>query len=326
MESSTHLLVPFAAASAPECHALLPGLRLPHLSALLGRLTSGVTDKGDDHDLSPPHERALANALGLNAGTDQKADGAIPWAALVSDTPDQPQAWFTPCHFQIGMDQVTLQTADQLALGDDQSRPLFDALAPFCAEDGITLRYVSPTRWHAQGEPLRQLRCASIDRVSGRSVADWTPASAAGDAGAQLLKRLQSEAQMLFYTHPVNDQRETAREPIVNGFWVHGAGALPAGFRATAPSPDMPQALRMAALRADWAAWQQAWELLDTSHIQPLLQRVQRGEPVTLTLCGERSTQTWHNNTRPSGMLAQAGQLLSRLRGPTPAWKHLEVL
>ena len=321
MESSTHLLVPFAAASAPECHALLPGLRLPHLSALLARLSPGATDKGGDHDFSLPHERALARALGLA----ETPDGTLPWAALDSDAPHQPQAWFTPCHFQIGMDQVTLQTGDQLALGDDQSRPLFEALAPFCAEDGLTLRYDSPTRWHAQGEPLRHLRCASLDRVSGRSVADWTPANTAGDAGAQLLKRLQSEAQMLFYTHPVNDQREAASEPIVNGFWVHGAGALPPGFRPTAPAPDMPQALRLAALRADWAAWQQAWELLDTSHCLPLLQRVKRGETVSLTLCGERNAQTWHN-TRSAGPLTKASHFLSRLRGPTPAWKHLERL
>ncbi len=321
MDSSTHLLVPFAAASAPECHALLPGLRLPHLSALLAGLSPGATDKGGDHDFSLPHERALARALGLA----ETPDGTLPWAALDSDAPHQPQAWFTPCHFQIGMDQVTLQTAGQLALGDDHSRPLFEALAPYCAEDGITLSYESPIRWRALGEPLRHLRCASLDRVSGRSVADWTPDNAAGEAGAQLLKRLQSEAQMLFYTHPVNDQREAAREPIINGFWVHGAGVLPEGFHAGAPTPEMPQSLRLAALRADWAAWQQAWDLLDTSHFQPLLQRARQGAPVTLTLCGERNAQTWHNHP-PSGALARAGQFLNRLRGATPAWKHLELL
>jgi hypothetical protein len=325
MESSTHLLVPFAAASAPECRALLPSLRLPHLSALLARLHPGATDKGDEHDLSPPHERALARAMGLNAGANAPVDGALPWAALDSETPDQPQAWFTPCHFQIGTNQVTLQTADQLALGDDQSRPLFDALAPFCAEDGITLSYVSPSRWRAQGEPMRQLRCASLDRVSGRSVADWTPPNAPDNAGAQLLKRLQSEAQMLFYTHPVNDQREAAHEPILNGFWVHGAGALPKGLHAATPPPAMPQSLRLAALRADWAAWQQAWDLLDTSHFQPLLLRARQGEQISLTLCGERNAQTWHN-TRARGALARTGQFLSGLRGPTPAWKHLELL
>lgn len=320
MESASHLLVPFAAASAPECRALLPALRLPHLRALLARLSPEAMDNGDDHSLSMPHERALARALGL--GTHD--DGALPWAAADSPQPAAPQAWFTPSHFQVGMDQVTLQTADQLAQGDDHSRPLFDALAPFCLEDGITLSYEGPTRWRAVGEPLRHLRCASLDRASGRSVADWTPDNAAGDAGTQLIKRLQSEAQMLFYTHPVNDEREAARLPLVNGFWVHGAGALEADFKA-APAPAMPQTLRLAALRSDWAAWQQAWELLDDSHFRPLLQRAKAGERIALTLCGERNAQTWRN-TSPRGVLARAGQLISSLRGATPAWKHLEVL
>jgi hypothetical protein len=320
MESTSHLLVPFAGASAPECRALLPTMQLPHLRALLNRLTPDGFDDGDDHDLAMPHERALAAALGMG----QRPDGTLPWAAAASPHPDRPQAWFTPSHFQVGMDQVTLQTAEQLALGDDHSRPLFNALAPFCAEDGITLTYESPTRWHAAGEPLRHLRCASLDRVSGRSVADWTPKSSASDAGAQLLKRLQSEAQMLFYTHPVNDQREAARQPIVNGFWVHGAGALDADFQA-APAPAMPQALRLAALRGDWAAWQQAWELLDNSHMQPLLARAKAGQPLTLTLCGERNAQSWHN-TRPQGAIARAGQFISSWRGATPAWKHLDTL
>jgi hypothetical protein len=320
MESTSHLLVPFAAASAPECRALLPAMQLPHLRALLDWLTPGDFDDGDDHDLSMPHERALAAALGMGA----LPDGTQPWAAADSPHPDTPQAWFTPSHFQVGMDQVTLQTADQLALGDDHSKPLFDALAPFCLEDGIALTYEGPTRWRASGEPLRHLRCASLDRVSGRSVSDWTPENTAGDAGAQLLKRLQSEAQMLFYTHAVNDQREAARLPIVNGFWVHGAGALDAGFKAP-PTPAMPQALRLAALRGDWAAWQKAWELLDNSHVQPLLARAKAGQLLTVTLCGERNAQTWHN-ARPRGALASVGQFFNSLRGATPAWKHLDTL
>jgi hypothetical protein len=320
MESSSHLLVPFAGASAPPCHALLPAMRLPHLTALLSELMLAGTDSGHDHTLCMPHERALAQALGLG----QLGDGAIPWAAAQGENHATPQAWFTPCHFQVRTDQVTLQDPDQLALGDDHSRPLFDALAPFCAEDGITLTYEGPTRWHASGEPLRHLRCASLDRVSGRSVADWTPDNPTGDAGVQLLKRLQSEAQMLFYTQPVNDQREAAGRPSVNGFWLHGAGALDAGFKA-APAPTMPQALRLAALRSDWAAWQQAWEQLDTSHMLPLLQRAKAGESITLTLCGERNAQTWHN-TRARGALARLGQFITAMRGATPAWKQLEVL
>ena len=90
----------------------------------------------------------------------------------------------------------------------------------------ITLRYESAVRWHASGEVLRGIACASLDRVGGRSVEAWMTDSSANPAGGQLLKRLQSEAQMLFYTHPAFDVREALRLHPVNGFWLSGAGAI----------------------------------------------------------------------------------------------------
>jgi hypothetical protein len=200
---------------------------------------------------------------------------------------------------------------------------LLDALAPYCTEDGITLRYESATRWHASGEPLRGIACASLDRVSGRPVGGWMPPSPANPAGSQLLKRLQSEAQMLFYTHPVHDAR-TARGLLpVNGFWISGAGALDVPTPSR-PAPTLPDTLRQAALRADWSAWQSAWAALDASEIKTLLDAARRGEPVTLTLCGERSAQTWVNAPRGPG--ARIGRLFKHLLGREPAWKALEPL
>ncbi|MDP2018656.1 phosphoglycerate mutase [Hydrogenophaga sp.] len=327
-EPSAHLLVPFASASDPACRAVLPGLQLPHLTALLAELqpihTGSGTDSGSDHSLSAPHERALAQAIGLvRADGSAYPDGLLPWAAAASAEPDQPQAWFTPCHFQVGMEQVTLLPGDQLGLTDEHARPLFDALTPYCAEDGITLRFESATRWHASGEVLRGIACASLDRVGGRSVEAWMTDSSANPAGGQLLKRLQSEAQMLFYTHPAFDAREALRLHPVNGFWLSGAGALdhPTPLR---PPPTMPDALRSAALQADWARWRDAWTALDNLDIKSLLERARRGEPVTLTLCGERVAQRFTNT--PRGAVARAGRLIKNLLGNAPAWKTLETL
>jgi hypothetical protein len=313
-DSAQHLLIPFASASAPECLAVLRDLALPNLSALLAALAPQPADTGDDQAFSTPHERAMARWLGL-----PNDDGRIPWAAAASGQPTQPQAWFTPSHFQVGMDQVTLLPGDQIGLEEADSRALFDALAPFCAEDGIELVFESPTRWRAQGEPLRDLVCASLDRVSGRSVADWTPLQ----DRSPLITRLQSEAQMLFYTHKVNDRREEARVYIVNGFWVHGAGALAKPAANVAP-PTQPDTLRQAALRADWSAWRAAWLALDAGAIAQALQRVRAGEALTLTLCGERNAQTWA--PPPQGLSQTIGRLFNALRGATPAWKHLEAL
>lgn len=240
---STQLLIPFAAASAPECQALLSGLALPNLQALLPRLAEQPADRGDDHSLSPPHERALARALGLPV-----ADGAIPWAAAQSDAPTAPQAWFSLCHYQVATGQVNLLPGAQLGLDAADSRALFDAFAPLCAEDGIALRWDSATEWHASGEPLRGIACASLDRVSGRQVGDWMPQSPANPTGARLLQRLQSEAQMLFYSHPVHDAR---RARATRGQRVLGARrgrarriAHPAGTARHARRPAPGRAAR----------------------------------------------------------------------------------
>jgi len=220
------------------------------------------------------------------------------------------------------MDQVTLLPADQFGLDDAHAQPLFDALAPYCLEDGITLTYESATRWHASGDVLKGLACASLDRASGRSVDGWLADNPLQHAGSQLLKRLQSEAQMLFYTHPVNDARESARQHIVNGFWVSGAGA--AAGPAPHASPAMPEALRQAAVRGDWAAWQSAWAELDATDLRALRDAARRGEPVVLTLCGERHAQRWSSVRR--GAVARLGQRFKNLLGTAPAWKVLESL
>lgn len=313
-----HLLIPFAAASAPECQALLPGLKLPKLQALLALLSEQPADRGDDHQLSPPHERALARALGL-----QVADGQIPWAAAQSEAPTAPQAWFSLCHYQVGMEQVTLLPGAQLALDDAESRALFEAFEPLCAEDGLALRWDSATEWHVSGEPLRGIACASLDRVSGRMVDAWMAESPANPAGGRLLRRLQSEAQMLFYTHPVHDAR-TARGLLpVNGFWVHGAGALDA-VPTLGEAPSMPDTLRQAALRADWSGWQRSWQALEAGEIAALLAAAQRGEPVTLTLCGERHARTW--TTVPVSAFARLGRSIKQLFGTTPIADTLKDL
>ncbi|MFM6985828.1 MAG: phosphoglycerate mutase [Hydrogenophaga sp.] len=308
-DSPRHWLVPFAAASAPECQALLPGLYLPNLHALLALLAEHSADRGDDHHLSPPHERALARAIGLTV-----ADGTIPWAAAHSATPAVPQAWFSLCHYQVGMDRVLMLPGAGLGLDAADSHALFDAFAPLCAEDGITLRWDSPTEWHASGEPLRGVACASLDRVSGRHARDWMPDSS-GHPNARLLQRLQSEAQMLFYSHPVHDARAARGQTAINGFWVHGAGALDADTPLRAP-PAIPDNLRQAALRGDWPAWQTAWQALDSGDMATLLAAARRGEPVTLTLCGERHARSW--TTPPASALTRLGRSIQRLFGTAP--------
>ena len=289
MHRARHLLIPMAASTAPGCEQALQTLRLPQLERLLSRLTLTHADAGLETDYAPPHERALARALGL-------PERATPWAAYRQRVTGSACAWLTPCHWQIGADHVTLLHPGQLGLTEADSRALMDLIAPWLAQDGIALTWVAPTLWLAQGELFAGLECAPLERAMGRDVRIWMPRGAQGT----LVQRLHSELQMLLYTHPWSEARAARGELPVNAFWVHGAGTL-AALPAETAEPETPMALHDAALRQDWAAWAQAWQALERGAIAELLRHVAQGGTAQLTLCGERSSLQFGNAHRSFG-------------------------
>ncbi len=300
-----HLIVPYAATSAHLPGQEAPPLpELPSLARLLARLSQLDTDTGDEYSLSPPHERVLARALGLPT-----RDGAIPWAAWQAGIAGSACAWLTPCHWQASLDQVTLQPPEGLELSEAESRALFDALRPWAEEDGIALAFESATCWRAEGNAFADLPWASLDRVAHRQLDAWLP-DGARQPQARALLRLQNEAQMLFYSHPVNDDRAARGLPLVNGFWISGTGIWNG---QDLPAPRIADALRRPALRGDQAGWTSAWQALDQGEIAALLQACEQGQPVRITLCGERSAISWANDkTDNPGLLGRLAGLFQR--------------
>jgi hypothetical protein len=311
-----HLIIPFAASHALIGPEVWAGLQLPHLQTLLTLLQrQQVLQDPETSALHLPHERLQAQALGwpLEAPT-------LPWAAWhraqQGKQSTEPQAWMTPCHWQIGMDQVVMADPAHLHLSDEESQQLLQAMQPFLQEDGLQMTWHSALLWHAQGSLLANLPTASLDRVIGQNVKDWMPNSPA----ARPLQRLQSEMQMLLYNHPVNDARDARRQHTVNAFWLHGAGTLPATQPAAAPPPPMNEAvtvsdaLRASALHGDLQTWRQAWQQLDATAVADLLQHVKTTGQGTLSLCSEHAAHTY--NAAPAAWHQKITRLFNK---PSPA-------
>lgn len=281
-----HLLIDGAALALPPGTAQPPWPDLPHLQALQGRLQAAATLEVDDDSLATPFDIALARAHGL-----PDAPGQTPWAAFETGTLGTPCAWLTPCHWQAGMDHITVLDPAELQLTEAESRALLAAVQPLLSADGLAVRYVRADAWLAQGELLRGLATASLARALQHPLAPDDLARAPAAAQGAQLRRLQSELQMLLYTQPVNDARESARRWPVNALWLHGAGQL------DAPHPPRPQVLaerRLAdpAAQTSAAAWAQAWQTIDADGGARLQAAAQGGQPVQLTLCGPQRAIT----------------------------------
>jgi hypothetical protein len=305
MPDNVHFLIDHATTAAPAAREVLDRLQLPHLQALLATLSPLPAVQLPPEAFDTPLERALAQALGLTGG-----DGRIPWGAWHAAraglaTGEAAWAVLTPCHLQVGMNEVAMTDPATIGLPADQAQALAASMAPYLAEDGITLGPFTDGHWLAHGEPFRDLPTPSPERVLDEDLNPWMPDSA-------LLRRLQNEMQMLLYTHPVNHEREQARQVPVNALWIHGCGAMPTeASRDRTPTPTLLTDLREPARQQDWRAWAAAWQQIDATHGSALAEQQRAGRTVQITLCGASHSQTFTATDR--GALAR---LAARWRRP----------
>jgi hypothetical protein len=258
--------------------------------------------------LSLPHECLQAQALGWPV-----VDGCLPWAAqraaelglkAALSEPGAPAAWgfISVCNWQVSNGQVTLGHPAQLAVDDATDLALFNAMAPFFAEDGFTLHRDVPGRWLVHSPVLANVPTASLERVIGRNIDPWLVGGDAPNGTAKLLRRLQNEMQMLLYTHAVNAHRALS----INSFWLHGTGALPVSLAHAAVPVNVVNHLRDSALQQDLMAWLDVWKVVDSEVMAPVLAAAAQGQAQRVVLCGEHEHHVY-DSAKPG--------LWQRLRG-----------
>jgi hypothetical protein len=297
-----HNIIAYACSANEALSGGLNALYLPHLAALLGKMTcvaNGFTPSDREHGKHleaaylMPHESALS-VFGLSPQ----------WGS---------EALITPCHWQVGMNEVLMLNPAEIQLSAAESQALLSAIQPYFAEDGLEVTYESPLVWRARGRLFEDLPFAALERVVGQQVSAWMPS----DAKAKPLQRLQSEMQMLLYQHPVNDQRSLQGRWTVNSFWVH---------RQTDQLYDLTGKaqlyldLQEATHQSNAAQWRQTWQNLDNTVCKSLLNALTQQQEVSLTLC---SAHAWrHYRPQKKSLL----NTFKRLFASTTVHKELSAL
>jgi hypothetical protein len=297
-----HGIIAYASSPAAPLQSALGTLYLPQLSELLGKLTcvsQGVVPTEPPHDPSHSEAYLLPHeiAMGLWGQSPQ-------WG---------PDALITPCHWQVGMNEVVMLNPAEILLTEMESRDLLAAIQAYFVEDGLTVSYESPMVWRAHGNMFQGLPFAALEKVIDRNVKAWMPSA----GQARQLQRLQSEMQMLLYQHPVNDQRSLRGQWTINSFWVHREWSHM--YRPPHPAQIHLQ-LQFASAQQNAALWCQQWQNLDATVCKSLRDALSRQEDVSITLCSDTAWR--HYRPRKASVF----NALQRMFSPISVRNELRAL
>lgn len=309
---------------------LLQQLQLPALAQLLARaeacaINPAVAASGphtpDPYTPYPAQQQWLAQQAGFpqphSAPYMMLADGGTPAA----------YAWYClqPVHLHATRDHLVLTDPTLLDIEPEEAAALHEAARPVLAELAAHHYAGAPTRWYVSAERLGPLHTAAPQRACGRNIDIWMPRDTDMPGCARQWRKWQNEIQMIWFDHPVNQQREARGQATINSLWLYGYGqaaslqlpfrqvqandayarglALQADVAATQLQAGLPPTagtLRIldtplgAAMQDDWGSWIDIMHALEQAHFAPALAALQHGhlKAIELVLCSELHWQT----------------------------------
>jgi len=220
-----------------------------------------------------PYEQWQLAACGFRPEAGQKlAAGLGPLWAQQNTPPDQPVWLLELVHVAPSRDGAALLPARELAITPEQSVALFESVQTLFSEAGFMLHADGAEHWRLDLPPEFAPDSASPALVAMTSVNDWWPQDMAG----RPWRRLVNEVQMLWFDHPVNQDRYRQSLMPVNSLWLFG-GARAAQLPGRLPlaGTQVHEGLLAPAIRQDWAAWLAVLGELESRVFRPMAQGAQ---------------------------------------------------
>ena len=208
-------------------------------------------EQGQWHSAKAKHNAALALLL---AQQQQK-----------SLTPAHKPFWLVELvHIAPARDGAALIPASDLHIDQAHSQQLLQSAQSLCEGTPFQLQPWSTTHWQLHTNIDLPAHFASSALVSRTAVNAWWDQ----DHATRDWRRFVNELQMLYFDHPVNQQRQSQGLAAVNSLWPLG-GLAPSAWQAD-NVPLRLATLSDAALRQDWGLWLHQLQELEKT-LMPLL-------------------------------------------------------
>ena len=191
---------------------LLGEPRLPRLDMLVAR---------GRREAIPP--TGLETLLCAELGIARQHDFPIAAITLAqSGGQPGPDCWLRadPVHVRTERDRVILSEIAEPS--PDEARLLCEALGAHFGE-AFSPQPLRPGAWVVRISGKPEMTTTPLSTAAGRHIDPLLPTG----KDAMQWRRLLNEAQMLLFSHPVNQAREARGEPMINSVWLWGGGCLP---------------------------------------------------------------------------------------------------
>ncbi|MDP2246508.1 MAG: hypothetical protein Q8J65_00145 [Nitrosomonadales bacterium] len=194
---------------------------------------AGLLAKSQREILQTPLDALICHQAGVQLDPELAQVDALPLAAisylgedLQAEKPSARDGYFMfadPAHLVLQRDSFALASPVPINLSPEESGRLLDSLNQHFDSDGLKFIQGTSGHWYLQQMHQPQIMTFHPEMAINRDINAFLPQGAEAANWNQLI----NEIQMLLFSHPVNQERESRGLPACNSLWFWGGGKLP---------------------------------------------------------------------------------------------------
>lgn len=132
-----------------------------------------------------------------------------------------------PIELIVDAGNICLVGRDHLQLTPQEANSLLYNLNDLLKEDQLKVIAGSPSEWFLSFEQDPCITTFPLSSAIAKDIKAFLPTGKRG----KWWHKITTELQMILYTHPINQLRQSQNEPVINSVWVWGEGDITESYK-----------------------------------------------------------------------------------------------